>query len=62
MTFKITIKEVHEAVVEIDAESYFEALAKLNPITGKIQTIIYSNRKTPHLNNEKPPHLGRYKK
>ena len=27
MTFKITIKEVHEAVVEIDAENYFEALA-----------------------------------
>ena len=29
MTFKITIKEVHEAVVEIDAENYFEALAKV---------------------------------
>lgn len=29
MTFKITIKEVHEAVVEIDAESYYEALAKV---------------------------------
>lgn len=29
MIFKITIKEVHEAVVEIDAESYYEALAKV---------------------------------
>lgn len=29
MTFKITIKEVHEAVVEIDAENYYEALAKV---------------------------------
>lgn len=29
MTFKITIKEVHEAVVEIDAENHFEALAKV---------------------------------
>ena len=29
MTFKITIKEVHEAVVGIDAENYFEALAKV---------------------------------
>lgn len=29
MAFKITIKEVHEAVVEIDAENYFEALAKV---------------------------------
>lgn len=27
--YKITIKEVHEAVVEIDAENYFEALAKV---------------------------------
>lgn len=29
MTFKITIKEVHEAVVEIDVGNYFEALAKV---------------------------------
>jgi hypothetical protein len=29
MTFKITIKEVHAAVVEIDAENYYEALAKV---------------------------------
>lgn len=29
MTFKITIKEGHEAVVEIDAENYYEALAKV---------------------------------
>ena len=29
MIFKITIKEVHEAVVEIAAENYFEALAKV---------------------------------
>lgn len=29
MKFKITIKEVHEAVVEIDAENYYEALAKV---------------------------------
>nr|DAI50069.1 MAG TPA: PcfM DpnD/PcfM-like protein [Caudoviricetes sp.] len=29
MTFKITIKEVHEAVVKIDAENYYEALAKV---------------------------------
>ena len=29
MIFKITIKEVHEAVVEIDAENHFEALAKV---------------------------------
>jgi hypothetical protein len=29
MTFKITIKEVHEAVVEIDTENYYEALAKV---------------------------------
>ena len=29
MTFKITIKEVHEAVVEIDAENYYKALAKV---------------------------------
>ena len=29
MTFKIIIKEVHEAVVEIDAENYYEALAKV---------------------------------
>lgn len=27
--YKITIKEGHEAVVEIDAENYFEALAKV---------------------------------
>lgn len=29
MTFKITIKEIHEAVVDIDAENYYEALAKV---------------------------------
>lgn len=29
MKFKITIKEIHEAVVEIDAENYYEALAKV---------------------------------
>lgn len=58
MTFKITIKEVHEAVVEIDAENYYEALAKLNPITGRTQTIIYSNRKTQHLNKNKAPPNG----
>lgn len=29
MTFKITIKEIHEAVVNIDAENYYEALAKV---------------------------------
>lgn len=28
MTFKITIKEIHEAIVEINAENYNEALAK----------------------------------
>jgi len=26
MKFKITIKEVHKAVVEVDADSYYEAL------------------------------------
>lgn len=29
MIFKITIKEVHEAVVDIDAENYYEALEKV---------------------------------
>lgn len=29
MKFKITIKEIHEAVVDIDAENYYEALAKV---------------------------------
>jgi hypothetical protein len=29
MKFKITIKEVHEAVVDIDAENYYEALEKV---------------------------------
>lgn len=29
MTFKITIKEIHEAVVEINAENHAEALAKV---------------------------------
>lgn len=29
MTFKITIKEVNAAVVEIEAENYYEALAKV---------------------------------
>jgi hypothetical protein len=29
MLFKITIKEVHEAVVETNAENYYEALAKV---------------------------------
>lgn len=29
MTFKITIKEVHELVVDIDAENYYEALVKV---------------------------------
>ena len=29
MTFKITIKEIHEAVVDIDVENYHEALAKV---------------------------------
>lgn len=29
MTYKITIKEIHEAVVDIDAENYYEALAKV---------------------------------
>lgn len=54
MTFKITIKELHEAVVDVEAKLTNKQLNRLNPITGKIQTIIYSNRKTPHLNNEKP--------
>lgn len=29
MTYKITIKEIHEAVVDIDAENYYEVLAKV---------------------------------
>lgn len=29
MTFKITIKEVHEAVVEIEANNYYEALERV---------------------------------
>ena len=29
MTYKITIKEIHEAVVEINAENHVEALAKV---------------------------------
>lgn len=29
MTFEITIKEIHEAVVEIDAKTYREALTKV---------------------------------
>lgn len=29
MTYKITIKEIHESVVDIDAENYYEALAKV---------------------------------
>lgn len=54
MTFKITIKEVHEAVVEIDAENYFEALAKVETDYWENPNDYLLEPKDPHLNNEKP--------
>lgn len=40
MTFKITIKEVHEAVVEIDADNYEVALQTVEDAYWKIPMIM----------------------
>lgn len=55
MTFKITIKEVHEAVVDVEAKLTNRQLNRLNSTTGQIQMITCLNRKTQHLNKTKSP-------
>ena len=54
MTFKITIKELHEAVVDVEAKTYKQAIEQIESDYWENPTIIYSNRKILHLNNEKP--------
>lgn len=55
MTFKISIKEVCEAVVYVEANSYTQALKRLKMNTGRARTIMYLNQKTQHLNKTKSP-------
>lgn len=55
MTFKISIKEVCEAVVYVEANSYTQALKKAEDEYWKNRTIMYLNRKTQHLNKTKSP-------
>ena len=57
MTFKISIKEVCEAVVEIEANNYYEALERVEFDYWANPMITCLNRKTQHLNKTKAPLL-----
>lgn len=55
MTFKISIKEVREAVVCVEAKLTNRQLNRLNSTTGQIQMITCLSQKIQHLNKTKSP-------